>query len=90
MTPVSPEAMTPVSSEATEGLQAPQSTLLQISIYLFIPGASNFTEAMKMGSETYHHLKSVIKAKYGQDGELELMIVSTPQSILTSFRNGEG
>ena len=21
-----------------------------------------------MGSETYHHLKSVIKAKYGQDG----------------------
>jgi len=32
-------------------------------------GASNFTEAMKMGSEIYHHLKSVIKAKYGQDGK---------------------
>jgi len=33
-------------------------------------GASNFTEAMKMGSETYHHLKNVIKAKYGQDGKV--------------------
>ena len=22
---------------------------------------------MKMGTETYHHLKAVIKAKYGQD-----------------------
>lgn len=30
-------------------------------------GAANFTEAMKMGSEIYHNLKSVIKAKYGQD-----------------------
>merc|ERR1711988_1122224 len=30
-------------------------------------GASNFTEAMKMGSEVYHNLKSVIKGKYGQD-----------------------
>jgi enolase len=26
-----------------------------------------FTEAMKMGSEVYHNLKSVIKKKYGQD-----------------------
>lgn len=30
-------------------------------------GAATFTEAMKMGSETYHHLKSVIKKKYGLD-----------------------
>merc|ERR1719163_608322 len=30
-------------------------------------GASSFTEAMKMGSEVYHNLKSVIKKKYGQD-----------------------
>ena len=30
-------------------------------------GAKDFTEAMKMGSEVYHHLKSVIKKKYGQD-----------------------
>lgn len=34
---------------------------------IFPTGASSFTEAMKMGSETYHHLKAVIKAKYGQD-----------------------
>ena len=30
-------------------------------------GASNFTEAMKIGSEVYHHLKSVIKNKFGLD-----------------------
>lgn len=30
-------------------------------------GAASFTEAMQMGSETYHHLKSVIKKKYGLD-----------------------
>ena len=30
-------------------------------------GASNFTEAMKIGSEVYHHLKTVIKNKFGLD-----------------------
>lgn len=30
-------------------------------------GANSFTEAMKMGSEVYHHLKNVIKAKFGLD-----------------------
>lgn len=30
-------------------------------------GASSFTEAMKMGTEVYHHLKNVIKAKFGLD-----------------------
>jgi enolase len=30
-------------------------------------GAASFSEAMVMGCEVYHHLKSVIKAKYGQD-----------------------
>eukprot|EP00038_Savillea_parva_P006421 m.163708 g.163708 ORF g.163708 m.163708 type:complete len:445 (+) comp12327_c0_seq1:89-1423(+) len=34
---------------------------------IFPTGASSFAEAMKMGTETYHHLKKVIKAKYGQD-----------------------
>ena len=29
-------------------------------------GASSFREAMKIGSEVYHHLKKVIKDKYGQ------------------------
>ena len=32
-------------------------------------GASSFTEAMKIGTETYHTLKKVINAKYGIDGE---------------------
>lgn len=30
-------------------------------------GASSFTEAIKMGTEVYHHLKNVIKAKFGLD-----------------------
>jgi enolase len=30
-------------------------------------GASSFAEAMRMGSEVYHNLKTVIKKKYGQD-----------------------
>lgn len=34
---------------------------------LFPTGASSFKEAMQMGSETYHHLKSIIKKQYGLD-----------------------
>ena len=34
----------------------------------FFAGAKSFSEAMKMGTEVYHHLKSVIKKRYGQDG----------------------
>ena len=30
-------------------------------------GADTFSQAMQMASETYHHLKKVIKSKYGQD-----------------------
>lgn len=30
-------------------------------------GATSFTEAMRMGSEVYHHLKKVIKDKFGLD-----------------------
>lgn len=41
---------------------------LAMQEFMLLPtGASNFTEAMRMGSEVYHHLKSVIKGKYGQD-----------------------
>ena len=36
--------------------------------FMLMPiGASSFTEAMRMASETYHTLKEVIKAKYGID-----------------------
>lgn len=36
--------------------------------FMLLPtGASSFTEAMKMGTETYHTLKKVITGKYGID-----------------------
>lgn len=38
--------------------------------FMLLPtGASSFTEAMKIGTETYHTLKKVISAKYGIDGK---------------------
>lgn len=41
---------------------------LAMQEFMLLPtGASNFREAMRMGSEIYHNLKSVIKAKYGLD-----------------------
>lgn len=37
--------------------------------FMLLPtGASNYTEALKIGTETYHTLKKVISAKYGIDG----------------------
>eukprot|EP01134_Creolimax_fragrantissima_P004152 CFRG4152T1 len=41
---------------------------LAMQEFMLVPtGAANFTEAMKMGSETYHILKKIIKEKYGLD-----------------------
>ncbi|KAL0268231.1 UNVERIFIED_CONTAM: hypothetical protein PYX00_010259 [Menopon gallinae] len=41
---------------------------LAMQEFMILPtGASSFTEAMKMGSEVYHHLKKVIHAKFGLD-----------------------
>jgi len=41
---------------------------LAMQEFMILPtGAASFSEAMKMGSETYHHLKAAIKAKYGLD-----------------------
>jgi enolase len=41
---------------------------LAMQEFMIMPtGATSFTEAMKIGSECYHHLKAVIKKKYGQD-----------------------
>ncbi|TQD97430.1 hypothetical protein C1H46_017009 [Malus baccata] len=41
---------------------------LAMQEFMILPvGASCFKEAMKMGVEVYHHLKAVIKKKYGQD-----------------------
>uniref|UniRef100_A0A0D3GCH8 phosphopyruvate hydratase n=1 Tax=Oryza barthii TaxID=65489 RepID=A0A0D3GCH8_9ORYZ len=42
--------------------------LAAVQEFMILPtGASSFKEAMKMGVEVYHHLKSIIKKKYGQD-----------------------
>merc|ERR1712083_1233832 len=36
--------------------------------FMILPtGATCFSEAMRMGSELYHHLKALIKKKYGLD-----------------------
>ncbi|KAI5009076.1 hypothetical protein ZWY2020_010124 [Hordeum vulgare] len=36
--------------------------------FMILPtGAASFKEAMKTGVEVYHHVKSIIKKKYGQD-----------------------
>lgn len=41
---------------------------LAMQEFMILPtGANSFREAMKIGSEVYHTLKSVIKKKYGQD-----------------------
>ncbi|CAG8498611.1 9774_t:CDS:2 [Acaulospora colombiana] len=41
---------------------------LAMQEFMILPtGAGSFKEAMKMGAEVYHTLKSVIKKKYGQD-----------------------
>lgn len=39
----------------------------RMALMILPTGAKSFSEAMKMGSETYHHLKVVIKKKYGRD-----------------------
>jgi enolase len=41
---------------------------LAMQEFMILPvGAGSFREALRMGSETYHALKAVIKEKYGQD-----------------------
>eukprot|EP00127_Corallochytrium_limacisporum_P000652 Clim_evm51s22 gene=Clim_evmTU51s22 len=45
--------------------------LLAMQEFMIMPtGAANFEEAMKMGTETYHNLKQIVKKKYGQDATL--------------------
>ncbi|KAF7688441.1 hypothetical protein HF521_013248 [Silurus meridionalis] len=41
---------------------------LAMQEFMILPvGAANFREAMRIGAEVYHNLKSVIKSKYGKD-----------------------
>lgn len=54
--------------------------------FMLLPtGATSFTEAMKIGTETYHTLKKVISAKYGIDGEL--VFGTCPGYMLTSCQS---
>ena len=48
-------------------------------------GAPTFTEAMRMGSEVYHHLKALIKAKYG----LDATAVGDEGGFAPNFQNNE-
>ena len=42
--------------------------MVAVQEFMILPvGASYFHEAMRAGSEVYHHLKTIIKKKYGQD-----------------------
>uniref|UniRef100_T1JBI9 Enolase n=1 Tax=Strigamia maritima TaxID=126957 RepID=T1JBI9_STRMM len=41
---------------------------LAMQEFMILPtGATSFSQAMRMGTEVYHHLKNVIKAKFGLD-----------------------
>lgn len=41
---------------------------LAMQEFMILPtGAASFKEALRMGAETYHNLKSIIKSKYGTD-----------------------
>jgi enolase len=41
---------------------------LAMQEFMLLPtGAATFKEAMQIGSEVYHHLKKVVKKRYGQD-----------------------
>merc|ERR1712223_1550444 len=59
---------------------------LAMQEFMILPvGASNFSEAMKMGSETYHHLKAAIKKKYG----LDATAVGDEGGFAPNFQNNE-
>merc|ERR1711936_104900 len=59
---------------------------LAMQEFMILPtGAASFSEAMKMGSETYHHLKAAIKAKYG----LDATAVGDEGGFAPNFQNNE-
>jgi enolase len=63
-----PEIILPVPSFNIINGGSHAGNKLAMQEFMILPvGAESFTEAMQMGSEVYHHLKKVIKARYGQD-----------------------
>ena len=55
---------------------------------LFPHGATSFTEAMRMGSETYHHLKALTKKKFGQDAT-NVRKIQAKKSLTKKFQVGD-
>ena len=52
--------------------------------FMILPvGASTFKEAMVIGAEVYHNLKSVIKKKYGQDAARQQLAFAAMKSART-------
>jgi enolase len=52
--------------------------LIAFQEFMVVPiGAASFQEAMKMGSEVYHSLKSLIKEKYGSKSIPKIMFFFT-------------
>ena len=60
--------LTQVKARASAGILVSTQKRLKTYIWCFL-GASNFKEAMRMGAEIYQNLKSVVKKRYGIDGE---------------------
>merc|ERR1711935_1176186 len=57
---------------------------LAMQEFMILPvGATCFSEAMRMGSELYHHLKALIKKKYG----LDATAVGDEGGFAPNFRN---
>merc|ERR1712116_51017 len=48
-------------------LDGTENKLAMQEFMIFPTGATSFSEAMRMGSEVYHHLKKVINARFGLD-----------------------
>lgn len=52
--------------------------------FMLLPtGATSFSEAMKIGTETYHTLKKVISAKYGIDGMYVIFLNENPMTTVS-------
>ena len=59
---------------------------LAMQEFMILPtGATSFSEAMKMGSEVYHHLRNVIKEQYG----LEATCVGDEGGFAPNIENNE-
>merc|ERR1712110_270721 len=64
---------------------------LAMQEFMVLPtGATCFSEAMRMGSELYHHLKKLINKKYGLDATAiqivgDDLLVTNPNRISTAI-----